>query len=158
MGSSPTPGTILDEVERIKKNMDSTQVPSKVLKFFFAGSIVAYFGMNFVIEKVILMETEEGFVYKPDDEVAMLLLYVFAGVSLLNAGLQFVVPSWIRSKLNSPSGDYNADLVRYALCETIGVLGFLLFVLSGQKVESWIFMGVAMLLLLFGDRKGQKVL
>lgn len=129
--------------------MDPIQVPSKVLKFFFAGAIVVYFGMNLVIEKVILMDTEEGFVYKPDDEIAMLLLYIFAGVSLFNAGLQFVVPSWVK---------YNADLVRYTLCESIAVLGFLLFLLNGQMIHSWVFMAVAMLLLLFGDRKSQKAL
>lgn len=114
--------------------------------------------MTFLMEEVILMDIEGGFVYGPQDEIAMTLLYVFAGVSLLNAGLQFVVPAWLRSKFNNPAGELNADVVRYALCESISVLGFVLFLLNGQRVHSWVFMAVAMLLLLFGDRRSQQAL
>lgn len=118
--------------------------------------MVVYFGMTLLIKAVVLTDMEGGFVYLPQDETAQLLLYVFAGVAVLSLVLQFVVPGRIRSM--NPAVNLDPDMVRYALCESIAILGLLLFLLSGQMVESWVFIGVALLTLLFGDRQATKAL
>ena len=125
------------------------QLSPKFIKFFFTGGIVVYFGMTFLIKAVILEDVEGGFVFGPDDEIAQLLLYVFAGVSIFALVLQFILPRLLKS---------SAEMVRLTLCESIGILGFVFFLMSGQMVESWIFMGVSLLALLFGERQPTKAL
>lgn len=141
------------------KSLDSNvDTVSKILKLAMAASMVLWFGMTILLEEVILMDTEGGFVYAPQDPEAQLLLYAFAGVSVMNLILQFIVPNWMRIRQNTASGHLSAALVRFALCESVAVLGFLLFLLNGQKLESWIFISLALLALLFGDRQARKAL
>ena len=136
----------------------SPQQASKILKFFFGLSIVTYFGMTFLIEKVILMDTEAGFVYEPYDEKAMMLLYGAIGAAFFLLILQFIIPKQIHSHSTTPGGHFAADIVRYVFCEAIAVFGFLLFLISSQTLYAWIFMGVAMFTLFLGDVQDRKAL
>lgn len=136
----------------------NTNLVGKFLKYVFAASILVWFGMTFLVEEFALMDITAGFVYEPRDPEALMILYILAAFSALTMVLQFLVPNWLKTRFPNPAGTLNVDLIRYAFCESIAVFGFLVFLLSSQRVESWIFMGLALLLLLFGDRAATKAL
>lgn len=157
MGSSPTPGTILSYfMETIPRpDLETTR---KIFQGFFGISILTFFGMTFLIENFILSDITAGFVYEPTDPLAEMLLFMFAGVSLVFLVLQFIFPAYLRSRATTPEMKLSADIIRFAICEAIAIFGFLLFLLSSQMTASWVFMGAAFLALLFGDRHAQKAL
>lgn len=131
---------------------------SKFLKIAFAFSILVFFGMTFLIEYYVLYDTDLGFINKPEDGMTEMLLSIFVGFSILTLALQFILPEKLRARATTPAAALNVDMIRYALCESIAVLGFLLFLYVGEMQISWIFMAVALLALLFGDRAKQKAL
>lgn len=127
--------------------------PSRDLTFFkfiLAASVAVYGFLIVMLENYVLDGTESGFNYAPSDLFSQQLLYIFAGVAVLNGVLQFVVPA----RIKNPEA---AFFIRLALCESIALLGFLLYLLSGFITEAFVFIGVSFLLVLLGDR-AQKAL
>lgn len=129
-----------------------------LLKLIIALSIVVYFGMTFLLEYYVFMGDEVGFVYASDAPEAKQFLYIFAGISAFNFVLQFFIPRIMAARLTVTNGFLTGAILRIALCESIAVLGFLNYLMSGFKIESWVFMAVALIALLFGDRKVEKAL
>ncbi|QQR55174.1 hypothetical protein IPG41_01245 [Candidatus Peregrinibacteria bacterium] len=127
--------------------------PSKDLMFFkfiLATSVVVYGLLIVLLEKFILSEAEGGFTNVPSDPLSQQLLLIFAGVAVLSGILQFALPA----RIKNPEA---AFFIRLALCESIALLGFFLYLLSGFITEAYLFIGVSFLLILFGNR-AQKTL
>lgn len=123
----------------------------KILKGFFSLSIVVYAVMGFLIENVVLMDTEGGFVTEAGDPAAQQYLYLFSGMAFMMFVLQFILPSKIKV-------EPNASIIRYALCEAIGVFGFILYLMTALWIPSAILLGIALFTLLFLDRRAQAAL
>lgn len=112
---------------------------SKILKWAFAGSILIYFALTFLVQETIVM----------DMGTAQLFTYTFLGLAVVNAGLQFTLPRRI-------STEPSASIVRYALCESVGIFGLVLFLIGAPVIYAWVLMALATLLLLFGERSPSK--
>lgn len=123
----------------------------KSLKGFFGLSILVYGLMSFILTQTVLVDMNGGFVMKADDPAAQQYLYIFSGLSLLMFVAQFLVPPLIKIEPTS-------SISRFAFCEAIAVWGFVLFLMTGQMIPSFVMMGLGLLTLVFGDRKGQKAL
>ncbi len=114
--------------------------------------------MTFVLNSYVLENSGAGFVYSPIDTEANQFLIIFAVLAAGSLGMQFFVPRLLAAKLTTPQGALSVSIIRMALCESIAVFGFLNFLMSGLKVESWVFMAVAFIALMLGDRKAEKAL
>ncbi len=139
-------------------NEYNSQQTVRLLKIIIALSIVVYFGMTFLLKHYVFMGDDNGFVYAPDAPEARQLLYIFAGISAFNFVFQFFITQIFSAKTTTQQGSMGVAVLRIAICESIAVLGFLTYLLSGLQVESWIFMGTSLIALLFGDRKVEKAL
>jgi hypothetical protein len=77
-----------------------------------------------------------------DPGTASLLKYVFIGIAAVQYGaikvVQKIVPA--KSADNLPQ----AAIITFALCESVALLGLVLFLLSGQPMDFYIFMVISL--------------
>ena len=103
------------------------------------GSLCVYAGLAFVIEPALA-------------EAPAMLLQVFLVLGCSQAGLSFAVPALLaRMPLPPTMTDMirrrQTKIVQWAICESIGVLGLVLYVLGAGTSWLWGFCAAAALLL-----------
>jgi len=82
-----------------------------------------------------------GFAQLPP-QTASLLKYIFLALAAAQYGIIKIVPKIVpvRSAENLPQ----AAVVTFALCETVALLGLVLFLLCGNALDFYIFMGISL--------------
>ena len=78
-----------------------------------------------------------GFAPFPGWEV---LRYVFLGVALVEAFVIRVVRKSILAGVITPEKLHTASVSSYAICEGVGLLGFVLFVIGGRRMDLYLFL------------------
>ncbi len=116
--------------------MLSTPRTQKLIWFFFVDSIFTYAVLCFILEQFVLNETDGGFIFENGEAVPSSILYGFVVAAVLALLVQYLVSQKMQTSMTK-------DLVRYACFESVGVLGFLLFLFGGNFREPLIFIAVA---------------
>lgn len=122
----------------------------KYLRFFMLSSLFSLVLVGVLLKFQVFGASEGGFVFESGGEpLKNGILYSFLGVSGLITLIQF--------KLSTATSLVSREVVRLALCESIGILGFVFFLFSGDVRWSLIFVAWSAVLMIAGNRSTQVV-
>lgn len=123
----------------------------KYLRFFMLSSLFSLGLVGALLKFQIFGASEGGFVFEEEgSSLENTLRWVFLGVSVVFALVQSIVPQ----RLASP---VSGEVIRLALCEAIGILGFVLFLLGGDA--SWaLAFGMCSAVLMVAGRRSESSL
>jgi hypothetical protein len=112
------------------------------VNFIGLAMIAAVFAYAGVVELIKWqMAPFTGFA-RLDPNTAGLLKYIFLAIAATQYGIIKIVQKFLLAK--SADNLPQAAIITFALCESVGVLGLVLFLLAGNSLDFYIFMAISL--------------
>jgi hypothetical protein len=128
----------MSESQDLARSLTTLKARYLAVNFIGLAMIASVFVYAGVVELIKWQLAPFAGFAKLDPRTVSLLKYVFLGIAAAQYGIIKIVPKILlaRSVDNLPQ----AAIITFALCESVAVLGLVLFLLAGQGLDFYIFM------------------
>lgn len=153
-----------NDTREIEEAFAAAARQARLLYLAFGGALVTYTLIGFVLQFAGIMPENGGFVFQRNDPTATILMLVIDSVALVIAVVVLFVLAPRRLRVAPTGRDaqsigdevYRRTVLMLALLEAPGILGLVLFLISGSIVMLGALVGLSVLLLLLTFPNEQK--